>query len=76
MNRELAEGYAELEAIYLVETAHFVGTEPDAAVTALARKCRRENRAELAEKVLQSAVSSVGEAALPSSSTPKANPWP
>jgi guanylate kinase len=77
LNRDLAEAYAELSAIYLVETAHFVGTEPEASVAALAQQCQRERRAELAEKVLLSATASpVGEAALPSSQTPKANPWP
>ena len=76
LNRELAEGYAELQAIYLVETAHFTGREPDAATVALARKCQRAHRTELAETILKAAVSSVDEAALPSSSTPKANPWP
>ncbi len=65
-NRELEHAYAELEAIYLFETARFVGTEPAAKVAALARDCRREQRAALAEKVLESA-SPLGESAQPSS---------
>jgi guanylate kinase len=54
-NHELTEAYAELEAIYLVETAHLSGREPSAAVQARAAACRREQRAELAEQVLRSA---------------------
>ena len=76
-NRDLEQAYAELEAIYLLETARFAGSEPPPPVAALAADCRRDNRAALAEKVLQSvAASSYGDAALPSSQTPKANPWP
>lgn len=76
-NRDLEQAYAELEAVYLLESAHLVGSEPHPAVAALARDCRRERRAELAERVLQSAAAaSSGDSLLPSSHTPKANPWP
>lgn len=65
-NRELEQAYAELEAIYLLETARFVGAEPAPRIAALARDCRREQREALAKKVLESA-SSLGESAQPSS---------
>lgn len=76
-NRELDQAYAELEAVYLLESAQLSGREPHPAVVALARNCQRQSRAELAELVLKSAAASTSsDAVLLSSQSPKANPWP
>lgn len=52
INRELDDAYAELSAIYQVERDVAEGRKPAAEAFALAERCRREQRTQLAEQVL------------------------
>ena len=52
INRELDDAYAELSAIYQVERDVAAGRKPAAEAFALAERCRREQRTQLAEQVL------------------------
>ncbi len=56
MNKELDQAFAELDAIYEYERALVLGTTVPKAVEELARACICQNRADLAEEVLRSAV--------------------